>query len=103
MKLNEFINDENFLHNLGDEQIEEIFDMEAINELDNNQRIHQRVFWLSQWLIGNVSEPFKDIKKLDNAEQFRVFDTWFDLVKDADTLRLLGKSICSEFIQGKAL
>lgn len=103
MKISEFINDENHMANLGEDQFKEVFDLEAIEQLSNNEHEKQRVYWLSQWLTGNVSEPFECIKKLDKAEQWRVFDTWFDLVKDPEYLREIGKSIVKEFIKGDAL
>lgn len=91
------------MSNLAEDQFEEIFDLEAIAQLPNNEHEKQRIYWLSQWLTGNVSEPFEDIKKLDKAEQWRVFDTWFDLVKDSEVLRQIGKSIVREFIKVDAL
>lgn len=99
MKISEFINDENFLSNLGEEQFKEVFDLEAVAELENTKANQERIFLLSQWLVGNVSEPFNEIKKLDKAEQWRVLDTWFDLIKDADTLKQLAKSVIHDFIR----
>jgi hypothetical protein len=103
MKFNEFFNEENHLCNFSEEQIKEIFDLDEVKALDNNEFEKQRVFWLSQYMVGNVSEPFNEIKKLDPADQRRALETWIDLIKDIDTLKPLMKSILMEFIQGKAV
>lgn len=88
----------NHLINFSKEQLEEIFDWEEVKKLPNNNIERQRVEWLSQFMVGNVSEPFEDIKKLDKAEQRRVFETWIDLIQDIDTLKPLFKSILMDFM-----
>ena len=103
MKFKEFLNEENHLCNLSEDQIKEIFDLEEVKALDNNEFERQRVFWLSQYMVGNVSGPFEDIKKLEPAVQYRVFETWIDLIKDVDTLKPLMKSILQDFIKGKSV
>lgn len=103
MKLNEFINEKNHLVNFSEEQIKEIFDLDEIKALDNNEFEKQRVFWLSQYMVGNVSEPFNDIKKLEPADQYRAFETWIDLVKDIDTLKPMMKSILQDFVKNKSV
>jgi len=103
MKFNEFYNEENHLCNFTEEQIKEIFDLDEVKALDNNEIEKQRVFWLSQYMVGNVSEPFEDIKRLDKADQYRVFETWIDLIKDIDTLKPMMKSILQDFIKNKAV
>lgn len=50
-----------------------MFDWKEEEKLPNNKIERQRVEWLSQYLIDNVSEPFDDIKKLDKAEQEKFF------------------------------
>lgn len=102
MKISEFINDDNFLHNLDEDLFMETFDLEAIAKLPNTEFEKQRVRLLSQWLVGNVSETFAEIAKMDKAEQCRTLETWLDLVKDPTQLRLIGKSICWELIKGDA-
>ena len=101
MKFKEFSNEKNHLCNLSDDQIKEIFDLEEVNSLDNNEFERLRVFWLSQYLVGNVSEPFSEIKKLEPADQYRVFETWIDLIKDVDTLKPLMKSILQDFVKNR--
>lgn len=88
----------NHLINFSKEQLEEMFDWDEVEKLPNNNIERQRVEWLSQFLIGNVSEPFEDIKRLDKAEQRRVFMTWIDLIEDEDTLKTLFKSVLTDFI-----
>lgn len=103
MHFSDFYSEENQLCNFTKEQILEIFDLDQIKSLNDNELERQRVYWLSQYMVGNVSEPFEDIKKLDPADQFMAFDTWIDLVKDVDTLKPMIKSILKEFIKGKAV
>lgn len=101
MTKDEFLECGYHLDNFQPDQLDEIFDWEEVEKLDNNIFTQQRVFLLSQYLIGNVSEPFEEIAQMDNAGKWRVFDTWFDLVKDSDTLKGMGKSITREFIKEK--
>ena len=88
----------NHLINFSEEQLEEIFDWDEVKKLPNDNVERQRVEWLSQFLIGNVSEPFEDIKKLSKAEQRKVFETWINLIQDVDTARSLFKSVLEDFI-----
>ena len=88
----------NHLINFSEEQLEEIFDWEEVEKLPNNNVERQRIEWLSQFLIGNVSEPFEDIKKLTKAEQRKVFETWINLIQDIDTIRSLFKLVLVDFI-----
>ncbi|NCQ52211.1 hypothetical protein GW796_10060 [archaeon] len=88
----------NQLINFSEEQLEEMFDWEEVEKLPNNNIERQRVEWLSQFLIGNVSEPFDDIKKLSKAEKKKVFETWINLIQDVDTVKGLFKSILMDFI-----
>jgi hypothetical protein len=88
----------NHLINFSEEQLEEIFDWDEVKKLPNDNVERQRVEWLSQFMIGNVSEPFEDIKKLTKAEQRKVFETWINLIQDVDTVKSLFKSVLEEFI-----
>lgn len=88
----------NHLINFSEEQLEEMFDWDEVAKLPNNNIERQRIEWLSQFLIGNVSEPFEDIKKLSKVEQRKVFETWVDLIQDIDTARGLFKSVLMDFI-----
>ena len=88
----------NHLINFSKEQLEEIFDWDEVTKLPNNNIERQRVEWLSQFMVGNVSEPFEDIKKLDKADQRRVFETWIDLVQDIDTIKPMIKTILKDFL-----
>jgi hypothetical protein len=90
----------NHLINFSEEQLEEIFDWDEVEKLSNNNIQRQRIEWLSQFMVGNVSEPFEYIKKLDKAEQRKVFETLVDVIQDPDTLKPLFKSIVMDFIVG---
>jgi len=89
----------NHLINFSEEQLEEIFDWDEVKKLPNDNIERQRVEWLSQFMIGNVSEPFEDIKKLTKAEQRKVFETWINLIQDVDTVKSLFKSVLEDFIE----
>jgi hypothetical protein len=89
---------DNHLVNLSDEQLREIFDWEEIQKLPNNEIERQRIFWLSQYMVGNVSEPFEEIQKLEKADKRRVLETWADVIKDQQTLKVLVKSIACELM-----
>jgi hypothetical protein len=89
----------NHLINFSEEQLEEIFDWDEVEKLPNDIVERQRVEWLSQFMIGNVSEPFEDIKKLSKAEQRKVFETWINLIQDVDTVKSLFKSVLEDFIE----
>ena len=89
----------NHLSNFYPEQLEIMFDWDAVEKLPNSAIERQRVLWLSQFLVGNVSEPIEDISKLDTSERRKVFMTWIDLVHDTDTLKPMFKSIVLNFVE----
>ena len=88
----------NHLINFSKEQLEDMFDWDEVAKLPNDNVERQRIEWLSQFMVGNVTEPFDDIKKLTKAEQRKVFNTWIDLIQDVDTARGLFKSVLEDFI-----
>jgi hypothetical protein len=88
----------NHLSNFNPEQLEMMFDWDAVQELPNGAAERQSVLWLSQFLVGNVSEPFNDIAKLDTTERRKVFLSWMGLVQDIDTLKPIFKSIVLDFV-----
>jgi hypothetical protein len=95
MKREEFTN--NHLINFDPAQLDVIFDWDAVKELPSNDIERQRIEWLSQFMVGTVSEPLEQIAKLDKAQQRGVFFTWIDVVQDIDTLKPMFKSIVMEF------
>lgn len=91
MKLKDFT--DNHLINFTEDQIKKIFDLEAIEKLPNTDIEKNRIRLLSQYMVGNVSETFEEIKAEDKAEQRRIFMTWFEVIRNAPTLRQLSIAI----------
>jgi hypothetical protein len=83
---------DNHLCNFSEEQLYELFDWEAA-DLHDNPVERQRILWLSQFLVGNISETLEEIKELDSKVQWATFDTWISVIKDVETLRSVTKRI----------
>lgn len=86
MTYDEFIKDTHF-DNFTPEQLKEIIDFDAVAYTLHTPEIKQHVFWLSQFLVGNIDEPMNDIKQLPKAQQCFVFDTWFTLLIGESNVR----------------
>lgn len=84
---------DNHLCNFSEEQLYELFDWEAVADLHDNPVERQRILWLSQFLVGNISETLEEIKELDSKVQWATFDTWISVIKDVETLRSMTKRI----------
>ncbi|MDF3564949.1 hypothetical protein P3S25_06505 [Enterobacter hormaechei] len=93
MNIEEFMNEENHMCNLGQELFCEIFEPGAIYDLPDNEFNRKIVYWLSQYLVGNLREPLDSISELNIFEQFYVYETWFSLIKCPDEIRNLSKRI----------
>ncbi|EDV9719543.1 hypothetical protein [Serratia bockelmannii] len=98
MNIEKFINDENHMCNLSEGMFDEIFDSNAIYELPDNNFTKKIVYWLSQYLMGNVVDPIKDINQLEKFERFYVYETWFSLIKETETLKTLSKTIILNYL-----
>lgn len=92
---------DNHLCNFSNEELFELFDWEAVATLDDNQRERQRVLWLSQFLVGNVSATFREIKELDSLQQWRTFESWISLIDDTDTLKGVTRGIIYSLLRGE--
>ena len=54
----------------------------AIYDLPNNEFNRMIVYWLSQYLVGNLKRTVRfDLSELNIFEQFYVYETWFSLIK----------------------
>lgn len=87
MELNTFF--DNHLRVLTYEQADELFDFDAVAALGSGESERQYVFWLSQYVVGNIEQPFAEISRLGIFEQQCVMMTWTKVIKDAPTLRRL--------------
>ncbi|EFN4153676.1 hypothetical protein DOX69_20620 [Cronobacter sakazakii] len=93
MNIEEFVSEDNHMCNLCGDLFYKIFDPEVIYDLPNNELNKQIIYWLSQYLVGNLRQPLDAISELDIFEQFYVYETWFSLIKCPDEIRNLSKRI----------
>jgi hypothetical protein len=63
-----------------------IFDQEVIYDLPNNEFNKEIIYWLSQYLVGNLREPLDSISELNACKQIYVYETWFSLIKCPDEI-----------------
>ncbi|HAL7217688.1 TPA: hypothetical protein H7B03_004470 [Escherichia coli] len=93
MTIEEFVNEENHMCNLGQELFFKIFEPESIYNLPNNEFNKEIIYWLSQYLVGNLIQPLDAISELNASKQIYVYETWFSLIKCTDEMKLLAKRI----------
>jgi hypothetical protein len=93
MTIEEFVNEENHMCNLGQELFFKIFEPESIYNLPNNEFNKEIIYWLSQYLVGNLTQPLDAISELNASKQIYVYETWFSLIKCPDEMKLLAKRI----------
>ncbi|EAM6502974.1 hypothetical protein FCJ30_23460 [Salmonella enterica] len=93
MNIEEFVSEDNYMCNLGQDLFCEIFEPGAIYDLPDNEFNRKIVYWLSQYLVGNLREPLDSISELNIFEQFYVYETCFSLIKCHDEIRNLSKRI----------
>ncbi len=93
MNIEEFVSEENHMCNLCGDLFYKIFDQEVIYDLPNNEFNKEIIYWLSQYLVGNLREPLDSISELNACKQIYVYETWLSLIKYPDELKLLAKRI----------
>ncbi|QLV49618.1 hypothetical protein HV222_07335 [Escherichia coli] len=93
MTIEEFVNEENHMCNLGQELFFKIFEPESIYNLPNNEFNKEIIYWLSQYLVGKLIQPLDAISELNASKQIYVYETWFSLIKCPDEMKLLAKRI----------
>ena len=93
MTIEEFVNEENHMCNLGQELFFKIFEPESIYNLPNNEFNKEIIYWLSQYLVGTLIQPLDAISELNASKQIYVYETWFSLIKCPDEMKLLAKRI----------
>ncbi|EHM9265116.1 hypothetical protein KG365_002176 [Salmonella enterica] len=103
MNIEEFVSEENHMCNLCGDLFYKIFDQEVIYDLPNNEFNRKIVYWLSQYLVGNLREPLDSISELNIFEQFYVYETWFSLIKCPVEMRNLSKRVIQYQIGLKTL
>ncbi|MBW6054755.1 hypothetical protein HTZ85_08995 [Escherichia coli] len=61
MNIEEFVSEDNHMCNLCGDLFYKIFDQEVIYDLPNNEFNKEIIYWLSQYLVGNLREPLDSI------------------------------------------
>ena len=103
MNIEEFVSEDNHMCNLGQELFCKIFEPGAIYDLPDNEFNRKIVYWLSQYLVGNLREPLDSISELNIFEQFYVYETWFSLIKCPVEMKSLSKRIIQYHIRLRTL
>lgn len=93
MKIEDFVSEENHMCNLGQELFCKIYAPGAIYDLPDNEFNRKIVYWLSQYLVGNLREPLDAISELNMFNQFYVYETWFSLIKCPIEMKSLSKRV----------
>lgn len=93
MNIEKFLSEENHMCNLGDDSFLQDFEPGAIYDLPDNEFNRKIVYWLSQYLVGNLREPLDSLSELNIFNQFYVYETWFSLIKCPVEMKNLSKRI----------
>ncbi|EDI9930276.1 hypothetical protein HCK74_004504, partial [Salmonella enterica] len=93
MDIEEFVSEENHMCNLGEDLFYKIFELGSIYDLPDNEFNRKIIYWLSQYLVGNLREPLDAISELNMFNQFYVHETWFSLIKCPIEMKSLSKRI----------
>lgn len=93
MDIEEFVSEENHMCNLGEDLFYKIFELGSIYDLPDNEFNRKIIYWLSQYLVGNLREPLDAISELNMFNQFYVYETWFSLIKCPIEMKSLAKRI----------
>eukprot|EP01036_Dinobryon_divergens_P000931 gene931-1218_t len=56
--------------------------MEEVYELPESEEAQDTMRLLSQFLVGNVSETFKEIKALEVSDRRRLLQRWASVLQD---------------------
>ncbi|MDN3967215.1 hypothetical protein QX208_26240 [Klebsiella pneumoniae] len=67
MNIEEFVSEDNHMCNLGDDLFYKIFELEAIYDLPDNEFNRKIVYWLSQYLVGNLRKPLDEGRMKGNS------------------------------------
>lgn len=103
MDIEEFVSEENHMCNLGEDLFYKIFELGSIYDLPDNKFNRKIIYWLSQYLVGNLREPLDAISELNMFNQFYVYETWLSLIKCPVEMRNLSKRIIQYQIGLKTL
>lgn len=98
MDITKFLRVGSHFCNFDKKQLWEVINVVEVEEIPDHPLMEEAVFALSQFLIGNYSDPYEYVKGLDQEDRKRVFQTWIDIVQDKQELKHIAKFI-NEFDQ----
>lgn len=98
MNVSDFFNYATHLGNFSQDQLNKLLDYEEIEALPDFTNQQQAVYALGQYLIGNRTNPATTYLSLDIADRRDFLDTWFSVIKDPRTLKMLGKFVANRLI-----
>lgn len=98
MNINDFHKYGHHFCNLDEEQLTSKFNFDEVAELENNKTNQRALLLLSQYLVGNVSGTFDEIKKARIQTRKDIFEVWFNILQDPDEMRGIAKYIVNDFI-----
>lgn len=93
MKFEDFLKAGYHFDNFKPEQLEEMFDVQAIEELPNHKTYEQAALLLSQILVGNRQDPIETVKSLPEDERRRILETWVDVLNNPGDLKNVAYTI----------
>lgn len=89
MRIEQFINEECIMANIELEIYSEIFDLQVIDNLSDNEFHRKVAYWLCSYLNGNSRGVFEELSKINIYEQSIVYETWFLILQSHRELKLL--------------
>lgn len=93
MQFEDFVKAGYHFSNFTHEQLENSFNISAIEQLPNHKIFEDAALWLSQILVGNRQDVIDDVKKLDSDARRRVLETWVDVLENPDYLKSVAYTI----------
>lgn len=93
MKFEDFVKAGYHFSNFPAEQLNEMLDVQAIEELPNHKTYEQAALLLSQILVGNRQDPINTVKSLPEDERRRILETWVDVLNNAEDLKSVAYTI----------
>lgn len=84
---------DNHLVNQSGEQFKEFFDMDAIQELANTEQNRDDIRMLSQYIVGNITETFKEVSEVSIGIRESPFITWVEVANMPEPVKQMVRRI----------
>ena len=98
MNVNDFFKYAVHLGNFSHHQLYELLNYEEIEELPDSPLQQQAVYAIGQYLVGNSTGPTTTYLSLDITDRRDFLDTWFCVIKDPQTLKVMGRFVARKLI-----